>query len=117
MTYRFYDYHRKDKNGRERPLDLADAVECLHYDEAPKEETPVISGDETIFIQNDSFTVSRLEVDGPKTFATGPYRLATVTVGEGLADGTAVREGSSFLIPANGEVHLDGRMTIMMTYA
>ncbi len=117
VTYRFYDYHRKDKNGQERPLDLEDAIECLHYDGAPAAEPPVENGPETIFIQNDSFTVSRLRVDGSMQWQTEPYRLATVTVGSGTADGMPVREGSSFLIPAGQSVELDGRMEIMMTWA
>ncbi len=116
VTYRFYDYHRKDKNGNERPLDLEDAIECLHYDGAPKEAQPSVAGPETIYISNDSFTVSRLEVKEPLTWHTEPYRLATVTVGAGTADGIPVREGSSFLIPSDTKVDLDGNMEIMLTF-
>ena len=33
ITYRFYDYHRKDTNGNERPLQLKEAIECLSYNQ------------------------------------------------------------------------------------
>ena len=117
VTYRFYDYHRKDQNGNERKLDLADAIECLHYDGEPAVQAPVENGPLTTFIANDSFTVSSLCVSGPQTFHTPVYQLATVAEGSGTADGTPVREGSSFLIPAGESVRLDGQMTIMMTTA
>ena len=35
ITYRFYDYHRKDAAGNERELHLEQAIDCLSYD--PKE--------------------------------------------------------------------------------
>ena len=117
VTYRFYDYHRKDKDGNERHLDLEDAIECLHYENAPVLDPPVTKGPETIFISNESFTVSRLEVQGSLLWSTVPYRLATVTKGSGSADGFPVREGSSFLIPAGEKVQLDGQMEILMTFS
>ena len=117
VTYRFYDYHRKDQNGRERHLDLEDAIECLHYKEEVNVPEPVQDGPLTTYIRNDSFTVAKLEVKGRMTWTTEPYRLATVTEGSGTADGIPVREGSSFLIPAGESVQLDGSMCIMMTYA
>lgn len=121
ITYRFYDYDRVDKNGNKRPLDLNEAMDCLHYEEAPEAAEPVITTWEnlvkTVFISNDSFTVTRLEVSGACAYSDTTYQLATVVVGEGTADGIAVRPGSSFLIPVGESVQLDGTMTIMMTTA
>ena len=33
VTFRFYDYHRKDKYGNERELHLTQAIDCLSYDQ------------------------------------------------------------------------------------
>lgn len=37
ITYRFYDYHRKDSQGNERELHLDKAIECLNYDQSKME--------------------------------------------------------------------------------
>ena len=121
VTYRFYDYKRKDKDGNERKLDLKEAMDCLHFEAAPVLPDPSVGRydnlTETVFIRNSSFTVTRLEAEGSCSYKApdGVYQLATVVCGEGTADGTAVRPGSSFLIPAGEKVSLDGSMTIMMT--
>lgn len=120
ITYRFYDYGRLDANGNTRQLHLQEAISCLDYSISTEENTgsaTQIHGDstETVFIRNASFTVSRLEVAGKLNYRTVPYRLATVVDGTGYADGYEVRPGSSFLIPAQGVVVLEGQMTVMMT--
>ncbi|MDF2923510.1 MAG: manA 2 [Paenibacillaceae bacterium] len=120
ITYRFYDYGRKDAVGNTRPLHLQEAISCLDYSTSKKENTAPVRRKkghytETTFIRNDSFTVSSLEVAGKCSYDTIPYRLATVVEGSGYADGYAVRPGSSFLIPANQEVLFGGSMTVMMT--
>lgn len=115
VTYRFYDYHRKDKNGNERPLQLKEAIECLHYEPAPVLAPPVEDDPCTTLIRCPSFTVMKIDVDDHVSFKTGPYRLVTVTEGSGTANGTPVREGSSFLLPAGETVLLDGHMALMTT--
>lgn len=121
VTYRFYDYHRKDEHGHERELHLKQAIECLSYD--PKDMQnhiePVVKsldhGQETVFISNDSFCVTRLEIEGVNQIVYDNYQLATVVKGEGTVDGEKIKIGDSFLIPCHHEVKLDGNMTIMMT--
>lgn len=121
ITYRFYDYHRKDAQGQERELHLEAAIDCLSYDpKAMKNEIhPVMTQMEhcqqTIFISNDSFTVTKLEITGPYDYCYDNYQLATVVKGTGKADGQSIKRGDSFLIPIHNKVHFDGEMTIMMT--
>ena len=117
VTYRFYDYHRKDKNGNERPLQLAEAIDCLHYDPAPVLDPPVVDGACTTLFENPSFTVMKIDVAGPLTYTTDPYRLVTVAEGCGTADGVPVQEGFSFLLPQGGTVALDGQMVLLTTTA
>lgn len=121
ITYRFYDYHRRDENGKERQLHLEEAIDCLSYD--PKDMENHIEpqkekiGDilKTIFISNDSFTVMRLEINGTGLYEDMNYQLATVIQGQGQANGEKVHIGDSFLIPKGTKVQFDGQMTIMMT--
>ena len=119
VTYRFYDYKRKDKNGNERKLDLQEALDCIHFEENPVLPEPEIVHCEgftlTEFIRNSSFTVTRLEAIGRAEYKTEVYQLATVVKGEGFADGCPVKPGSSFLIPVGECVLLEGSMTLMMT--
>lgn len=121
VTYRFYDYHRKDTQGHERELHLKQAIECLSYDQSKMENhiEPVIKelehGKETVFISNDSFTVTRLEIEGTNKVLYDNYQLATVVKGTGSVDNKEIKLGDSFLIPCHTEIELNGYMTIMMT--
>lgn len=121
ITYRFYDYHRKDDQGNERELHLEQAIACLSYDPQDMKNNihPVISMHDgymqTIYISNDSFTVTKLDVDGYGKYQCDNYQLATVVKGCGKVDGKEVKIGESFLIPVNSQVKLEGQMLIMMT--
>lgn len=121
ITYRFYDYHRQDESGQERELHLEDAIQCLSYDKKDMENhiKPVIEKNDaltkTVFISNDSFTVTKLEIDGRGKFQDKNYQLATVIKGNGKANSIDIKLGDSFLIPKELEVEFDGNMIIMMT--
>ena len=121
ITYRFYDYHRKDENGQERELHLEQAISCLSYN--PDDMVNHVSKQminhegyrETIFMSSPSFTVSRLEVIGKGIYQSDHYQLATIVKGEGQVDGQKVKIGESLLIPVHNQITVEGQMTIMMT--
>ena len=121
VTYRFYDYHRKDKDGNERELHLKQAIDCLSFDKNidKNDVHPVVkvheNMKETTFISNDSFTVSQLLVIGKCQYKCDNYQLATVVKGSGKVDEYDVKVGDNFLIPTNTSIELDGQMMIMMT--
>lgn len=121
VTFRFYDYHRKDKYGNERELHLTQAIDCLSYDQEMMKNniTPVEekmdNGLKTTFISNDSFTVTKLAIEGKNTYETDNYQLATVVKGEGVVDWYTVKIGDNFLIPQHSKIEIDGNMIIMMT--
>ena len=121
ITYRFYDYHRKDKKGNERELHLEQAIDCLSYDTKDMKNNihpvkiPMENGEQTIFISNDSFTVTKLDIQGKNSYKCDNYQLATVVKGSGCVDGKDIKVGDNFLIPTNNKVELDGQMIIMMT--
>ena len=121
ITYRFYDYHRKDAQGNERELHLDKAIDCLSYnpEDMKNNISPVVTNwdhiTQTVYISNDSFTVTKLEVNGTSSYVHDNYQLATVVKGEGTVDGTHIKVGDNFIIPTGCKVELDGTMTIMMT--
>lgn len=121
ITYRFYDYDRTDAKGNKRPLQLQEAVDCLHYGcthGVARPEPKVIQHPglvETVCVSNESFVVRRLECQGNCTIAFPGYLLATVVEGRGQVDGIEVGVGDSFLIPASEQVSVDGVLTLMTT--
>lgn len=121
ITYRFYDYDRKDKDGKGRPLQLEQAIQCLHYDDAKGQANPVptvLRGQgywETICVSNDSFTVRRLQCSEESTLCYPVYQLITVVEGEGTVDGHPLHRGVSFLLPANETITIHGSVTLMAT--
>lgn len=121
VTYRFYDYGRLDGQGQPRPLHLAQAIGCMHYEpvDAPiaKQEEIIRHGEvtETVRIRQTPLTVRQVNVDGEGSVAWSIYQLCTVTAGEGAAQGIPVALGDSFLLPAGEALALQGCMTLMLT--
>jgi mannose-6-phosphate isomerase len=122
VTYRFFDYHRKDEHGEERELHLEQATDCLSYDPKKMENTIVPKIEElknmckTVYIHNDSFSVTKLEIMGESIYEDeNTYQLASVIRGKGEVDGKPIMIGSNFLIPIRTQVTFTGEMVIMMT--
>lgn len=123
VTYRFYDYDRVDAQGNKRELHLEKAIETLSYDKSAMvniahpvaEEIP--GGIVTHLISNESFTVTKVEVDGQAKLPAGTYQLVTVARGSGVANGENVQVGSQFLLPRGEALELSGKLTLMMTTA
>ena len=121
ITYRFYDYHRKDEYGHERELHMEEAIDCLSYNPEDMKnqihpvETYYQNCIQTVFIANDSFTVTKLEVTGEVEYIHTNYQLATVVKGQGKVNNQDIKVGDNFLIPTHTHIQLNGQMTIMMT--
>ncbi|HNW87593.1 MAG TPA: class I mannose-6-phosphate isomerase [Candidatus Limiplasma sp.] len=121
VTYRFYDYHRKDARGQERPLHLEQAIACVDYSLSQRDAHPqpvtvaLASGTMTTFIRNESFCVSRFTVSGTQTLRFTGYQLFTVVAGSGEADDLALSVGVNFLLPAGDCVTIQGDLTLMAT--
>jgi len=121
ITYRFYDYHRKDEQGHERELHLEQAIDCLSYNpqDMKNDIHPIVTDlnncQQTVYISNDSFTVTKLKITGKFDYECENYQLATLVKGAGKVDNNDIKVGDNFLIPMKTKVHFDGQMTIMMT--
>jgi len=115
VTYRFFDYDRKDEQGRTRKLHLEQALECVSYGKIENIDSAVVDGNKTTYIANDSFTTAKWEIVDELIFKDENYQLVTVIAGDGDVDGVRVDVGSNFLIPVNTEVIFNGNMIVMMT--
>jgi len=112
ITYRVYDYGRKDENGASRELHAGEAVEALNFSVFPenelKQETAHINSDSIELIDCEFFRVHLLDI---KENTTKDYRLLDSFVVymciqgscELVSEGnirTPLRRGESVLIPA-----------------
>ena len=120
-TYRLFDYKRKDKFGNERELHIEKAI--IATDQTPPikfYEEGVRSGDETILVSCEYFTVSRIDVSGVATVnvENDSFSAFTVIDGEGTIlngdEAFDLRKGESVFVTANsGIVTLKGNMKVV----
>lgn len=123
ITYRFFDYNRKDKEGMKRELHLNQAIACLTYKDQIKEPSvfpkvkQIDNARITCFWNDASFCITRLEIQGLSTLFFHNYQLVTVVRGSGYVEGEYVSVGESFLIPYGiNKLSFDGNMDIMITF-
>ncbi|MBQ7923981.1 MAG: ROK family protein [Clostridia bacterium] len=112
LTYRVYDYGRKDKNGNERELHVEKALKVTSL---KRHENRVLTG-ETLGT-NKYFTVRKLGVKNEILYADNKtFQCLTCVKGKGEIDGQTVKKGDSFFVPASyGEYNLKGDMEIIVT--
>ena len=122
LTYRIYDYHRKDRDGKERPLHLDKVYanvlipyEKMHYDFICCQFNNI---KETQFTDNENFSVRLWEVDGSGVVKRRkPYYACFVTEGEGMIDSYPLKAGDNFMISSKlKEFKLTGRMKILAAH-
>lgn len=113
LTYRVYDYGRKDKNGNERELHIDKALKVTSLDKF----TPR-TFDKGVLGECEYFTVKEYVVKSALTLATDKNSFACITCvsGAGALNGEKIQKGDSFFVPANyGEFALQGDMKVIVT--
>ena len=120
ITYRVYDFDRKQADGTLRELHLDRALDVIDYD-APTPasgEIPPAEGPVQVLEQNDRYTVERVEVAGELAVPTPhPFTCVTVTKGEGTVCDLPVHRGSSLLaLAACEELEFKGDMEVVLAY-
>ena len=113
LTYRVYDYGRRDKFGRERELHIDKAKKVTHLERfIPK------SFDDGILGSCEYFTATRARVCDKTLICAGEdsFNAVTCVQGAGEIDGEPVRCGDTFFVPAGyGEYSLFGNMELIIT--
>ena len=99
VTYRFYDYHRKDAKGNERELHVQQAVSVTTYDSQELDRTNHLELPSHMVWDNEYFTVSMLNVKEDEVLANPEtYAIFTVATGEFELDGKKLVVGDSFIL-------------------
>lgn len=120
VTYRVYDYDRKQADGTCRPLHIRQSIECVDFGAAPIESgevtTPTIGGIQHL-ADTDRYLVDHVTVDGEKVFSAIPtFRCVSVIAGAGIVGGEAVKKGDHFIIPAAyGDVDCAGDLELIVS--
>lgn len=120
VTYRVYDYDRKQADGTTRPLHIKQSIECVNFDQQPIQSgavtTPIIGGIQHL-ADTDRYLVDLIHVNGEKVFSAIPtFRCVSVIEGEGTVAGVEVKRGVHFIIPAAfGDVDCSGTMKLIVS--
>lgn len=112
LTYRVYDYNRKDKNGNERELHVDKALKVTDF---KKYVSPKTDGER--FAMSKYFTAFKINVDGVTLLTADKKSFKCVTLVDGSCEINGVRMllGDSFFVPAGfGEFSLVGNCTVIV---
>ena len=127
VTYRIYDFKRKDKDGNYRQLHTKEAAECINYNVESNyrtEYTPVKNQgvslvqcpyfNTAVYDLNEPMTIDYSELDS-FVILIGIKGNATITDNEGNT--FTLQAGESVLVPATTEtLKVDGKIKFLETY-
>ena len=127
VTYRIYDYKRKDMNGNYRELHTKEAAEAIDYtvlDDYRTEYTPV-KNEATQLVSCPLFTTAVYDLTEPMTLDYSELDSFVILIalkGEGSiltssGNSYSFREGESILLPATTEmVKVEGNIKFLETF-
>ena len=127
LTYRVYDYDRRDAQGKPRELHLARALDVIDYDAPPpaKVAPRAMGVVRTQLIKCPYFVMDRWHLLGPYGRTTRPTSFVILTAIDGAVrlewgDGSLdLRRGESVVLPAslgNYQVHPQPQATLLACY-
>ncbi|WP_419058702.1 type I phosphomannose isomerase catalytic subunit [Enorma massiliensis] len=124
VTYRVYDYDRKQDDGTLRPLHMQQALDVIDFDRAPLTSGEVeLSGPVTTLEQNECYTVDLVRVGEDGNAAElavetpHPFTCISVIEGEGVVNGREVKKGTHLLaLSACDTLELSGTMQVVLSY-
>ena len=125
VTYRVYDYDRKQDDGTLRPLHMQQALDVIDFEQVPPTSGAIDLGDAPVtqLESNSCYTVELVRVgeDGcPSTLTMPtpyPFTCVSVVEGEGTCRGMPVKKGSHLLaLSACDELAFEGTMTVVTSH-
>ena len=124
VTYRVYDYDRKQDDGTLRPLHMQQALDVIDFDRAPLTSGEVeLTGPVTTLEQNECYTVDLVRVGEDGNAAElavetpHPFTCISVIEGEGVVNGREVKKGTHLLaLSACDTLELSGTMQVVLSY-
>ena len=117
LTYRVYDYGRKDKNGNTRELHVEKALKVTTLEKYEYAPMQITTPQGELLGVSRYFTTTLVNVNGEKILKQdkGSFKCVTCVQGEGKINGENIRLGDSFFITAGDEnIQLQGGMSLIM---
>ena len=121
ITYRVYDYHRKDQDGNERQLHVQQSIDVTYVpaqigSSKSFRETQLENGTKVRYVESEFFKVDCYRLNGKNTVENdAPFQMVSVIEGEGMIDGQSVKKGDHFLICSDQkETVFGGTMDVMI---
>lgn len=119
VTYRVYDYHRKDKFGNERELHVQKAIDVINYLPVNSEVPNYFKSNkkEIELWDNKYFTVNLLNVNGVHFIDCNfDYAIVSVCTGSIEVEGKVLKQGDSFIITSAADIlSLKGKGKVTVT--
>ena len=117
VTYRFYDYHRKDKNGNERPLHIDKAIDVTDFEKYNLNINNIETLDSPILWTNQYFEVYYYDIKASLDLVKGnEYLICSVVEGELIVLGEKQTLGQSFILTSIcKEVRIKGKGKLIIT--
>jgi mannose-6-phosphate isomerase len=126
ITYRVYDYGRKDDDGNPRELHIQSAIDVTNYphssDQPKKVESEIDDLVSTRLIEEKYFTVHHWQLNGKvSTPLQGPYLLVSVIKGSGEIivneQNYPITKGDNLILPATiRQYELTGELEIIISH-
>lgn len=121
ITYRVYDYHRKDKEGKERQLHVQQSIDVTNVPANLEVNqlfvnTHLDHGSKTTYVESEFFKVDCYRLTGENIIKNNhPFQMVSILDGEGTMNGDEVKKGEHFIVCSDQkEVIYDGTMTVMI---
>ena len=123
VTYRLYDYDRKDKNGQKRPLHIEKAIQAANLSKKNVDKTPMTveqcgGNTKTLVAQNKYFTASVYTIGEKLSLEVTAKTFKNIVVldGEFFIGNMKLQKGESVFIPAGeGKVEIEGSGKLLIT--
>ena len=112
LTYRLYDYMRRDQMGNLRELHVDKAMLVCDL----SEYTPENTANDEVIGSCKYFETRRYEVSGELSLTVGEDSFISFSAvrGEGFIEGMPIRRGDTYFSPAgSGKITLSGEMTVL----
>ena len=117
ITYRVYDFGRRDANGNTRELHIEQAKDAIDYTVYPEYR---VSYDETLpvsqLVSCEHFVTHRVVVDGAANvdFGCDSFVVVICLVGEVTVNGVVAKAGETILVPAcDNALEMTGKATLL----
>lgn len=112
LTYRLYDYLRKDKNGNYRELHIDKALKVIDYHKYSP--TKIDNG---LLADTEYFKVNKLEFDGEVILSAdqGSFISFTLIDGEGQVDEISCNKFDTFFLPYGKKCVVKGKGTLIIS--